>query len=96
MHHIAMTCAGRPERIRGVDDDPIQAVSRSREYCCARRRLPAVSAGGVIYMESDASWGTLSGLLQASEAAEPVVDDGQGGCFGGSQVALQSALGDGS
>jgi membrane protein len=39
--------------------------------------------------------GGLPGLLQASEAAEPVVDGGQGGCVGGSQPALQPALRDG-
>jgi len=39
--------------------------------------------------------GGLPGLLQASEAAEPVVDGGQGGCVGGSQAALQPALRDG-
>jgi len=73
-------------------------IQRSQELSArgsVGRRLNTTLSRRPPWKESDASWGRLSGLLQASEAAEPVVDYGQGGCFGGPQAALQPALRDG-
>ena len=78
---------------RDLDLDRVHIGQRADP---GRYPVPEATGQGVqIDPESDASWGRLSGLLQASEAAEPVVDYGQGGCFGGPQAALQPALRDG-
>jgi hypothetical protein len=69
---------------RGLGKLDGQAVAR---LDLPARRAPKARAGHF--------GGGLPGLLQASEAAEPVVDGGQGGCVGGSQAALQPALRDG-
>jgi len=67
-----------------VDADEVAPLGTVLEH---PGRLPRARAGHF--------GGGLPGLLQASEAAEPVVDGGQGGCVGGSQAALQPALRDG-